>query len=206
MSGAPFLRRSKHSIVQGRSSDSSRMRRLPGFHQWLGLPHPFMPSTGGTHSSGNCCRFTRHSLLIPREGETIAGTKIGFSRREANESGGIFVRRVRKSLKKPFRPRPAVFGRPPSIFGTHFAITSINCGTATAVRFLHLFKFGLVVLGGQPPGAAGNRDDSLLFFCVSRNAEPKRRRTGPETQQPSIAFIRAAQNRTGNEATVHRPP
>ena len=137
--------------------------------------------------------------------ETIAGTKIGFSRREANESGGIFVRRVRKSLKKPFRPRPAVFGRPPSIFGTHFAITSINCGTATAVRFLHLFKFGLVVLGGQPPGAAGNRDDSLLFFCVSRNAEPKRRRTGPETQQPSIAFIRAAQNRTGNEATVHRP-
>ena len=137
-------------------------------------------------------------------GETIAGTKIGFSRREANESGEIFVRRVRKSLKKPFRPRPAVFGRPPSIFGTHFAITSINCGTATAVRFLHLFKFGLVVLGGQPPGAAGNRDDSLLFFCVSRNAEPgpKRsnrpsplsvqRRTGPETRQPSIAPLKPA--------------
>ena len=117
-------------------------------------------------------------------GETIAGTKIGFSRREANESGGIFVRRVRKSLKKPFRPRPAVFGRPPSIFGTHFAITSINCGTATAVRFLHLFKFGLVVLGGQPPGAAGNRDDSLLFFvCI----HPPPRRTGPETRRPPIA-------------------
>ena len=122
-------------------------------------------------------------------GETIAGTKIVFSRREANESGGIFVRRVRKSLKKPFRPRPAVFGRPPSIFGTHFAITSINCGTATAVRFLHLFKFGLVVLGGQPPGAAGNRDDSLLFFvCI----HPPPRRTGPETRQPSIAPLKPA--------------
>ena len=114
--------------------------------------------------------------------------KIGFSRQEANESGGIFVRRVRKSLKKPFRPRPAVFGRPPSIFGTHFAITSINCGTATAVRFLHLFKFGLVVLGGQPPGAAGNRDDSLLFFCVSRNAEPDRKR-GNRPSPPKTRFL-----------------
>ena len=123
-------------------------------------------------------------------GETIAGTKIGFSRREANESGGIFVRRVRKSLKKPFRPRPAVFGRPPSIFGTHFAITSINCGTATAVRFLHLFKFGLVVLGGQPPGAAGNRDDSLLFFCVStRRSEEADRKRGNRPSPPKTRFL-----------------
>ena len=122
-------------------------------------------------------------------GETIAGTKIGFSRREANESGGIFVRQASKSLKKPFRPRPAVFGQPHSDFGTGFAITSISCGTATAVRFLHLFKFGLVVLGGQPPGAAGNRDDSLLFFL---RIHPSQRgggeaQTGPKTQRPSIA-------------------
>ena len=116
-------------------------------------------------------------------GETIAGTKIGFSRREASESGGIFAQRASKSRKKPFQPRTTVFKQPPSDFGTGFAITSINCGTATAVRFLHLFKFGLVVLGGQPPGAAGNRDDSLLFFCVStrRSEEAERHRTGPKT-------------------------
>ena len=34
-------------------------------------------------------------------GETIAATKIGFSRQEASESGGIFARRTSKSLKKP---------------------------------------------------------------------------------------------------------
>ena len=31
-------------------------------------------------------------------------------------------------------------------FGMGFALCSFSCGTATAVRFLHLFKFGLVVL------------------------------------------------------------
>ena len=31
------------------------------------------------------------------------------------------------------------------------------------MRFLHLFKFGLVVLGGQPPGAAGNREIPCCF-------------------------------------------
>ena len=63
----PILRRLRNqSVMQGRSSDLFRLRRLPGFHQWLRLSHPFMPSTGGTHSSGNCCRLSRHSLLIGR--------------------------------------------------------------------------------------------------------------------------------------------
>ena len=137
-----------------------------------------------------CGRDSQQRELLPihtafpfnsPRGETIAGTKIGFSRREANESGGIFVRRVRKSLKKPFRPRPTVFGRPPSIFGTHFAITSINCGTATAVRFLHLFKFGLVVLGGRPPGTAGNREIPCCF-CIRMPGAPFLRAQG--TKKP----------------------
>ena len=137
-----------------------------------------------------CGRDSQQRELLPihtafpfnsPRGETIAGTKIGFSRREANESGGIFVRRVRKSLKKPFRPRPTVFGRPPSIFGTHFAITSINCGTATAVRFLHLFKFGLVVLGGRPPRAAGNREIPCCF-CIRMPGAPFLRAQG--TKKP----------------------
>ena len=33
-----------------------------------------------------------------------------------------------------------------------------------SVRFLHLFKFGLVVLGGQPPRAGGNREIPSCFF------------------------------------------
>ena len=51
-------------------------------------------------------------------------------------------------------------------FGTSFAIDGLSAPHKhnDAVRFLHLFKFGLVVLGGQPPKAAGNRDDSLPFF------------------------------------------
>ncbi len=44
----------------------------------------------------------------------------------------------------------------------------VNCGSATAVRFLHLFKFGLVVLGGQPPEAAGNREIPCCF-CLARS-------------------------------------
>ena len=52
---------------------------------------------------------------------------------------------------------------PGSSFGTGFVICYVNCGSATAVRFLHLFKFGLVVLGGQPPGAAGNREIPCCF-------------------------------------------
>ena len=55
-----------------------------------------------------------------------------------------------------FAPRPAVSG-------TRFATDSVNCGTATAVRFLHLFKFGLVVLGGQTSGGSRQSRDSLLF-------------------------------------------
>ncbi len=46
----------------------------------------------------------------------------------------------------------------------------VNCGSATAVRFLHLFKFGLVVLGGQPPEAAGNREIPCCFCLVRSQA------------------------------------
>ena len=60
----------------------------------------------------------------------------------------------------------------------------VNCGSATAVRFLHLFKFGLVVLGGQPPEAAGNREIPCCF-CLARS---QARRTF--FQQVAKTFIR----------------
>ena len=91
----PILRRLRNqSVMQGRSSDLFRLRRLPGFHQWLGLPHPFMPSTGGTHSSGNCCRFTRHSLLIPLHGETIARQRYAFIGRKQAIRRNISAKRA----------------------------------------------------------------------------------------------------------------
>ena len=58
-------------------------------------------------------------------------------------------------------------------FGIVFDLFPDSCGSATAVRFLHLFKFGLVVLEGAiPSGAAGSREDSLLFFCAPNRPTP----------------------------------
>ena len=62
---------------------------------------------------------------------------------------------------------------PVLVFGTGFVFCPVNCGSATAVRFLHLFKFGLVVLGGQPPGAAGNREIPCCFFSRSPGLHEK---------------------------------
>ena len=66
----PILRRLRNqSVMQGRSSDSFPSRRLPGRtgasgKRLSGLVVPFR--VAGTHSRGNCCRFSRHSLLIDR--------------------------------------------------------------------------------------------------------------------------------------------
>ena len=64
----PILRRLRNqSVMQGRSSDLFRLRRLPGFHQWLKIVDPSCARfRTGTYSSGNCCRLSRHSLLIGR--------------------------------------------------------------------------------------------------------------------------------------------
>ena len=43
----PILRRLRNqSVMQGRSSDLFRLRRLPGFHQWLRLSIPHVPVSG----------------------------------------------------------------------------------------------------------------------------------------------------------------
>lgn len=61
-------------------------------------------------------------------------------------------------------------------FGIVFAIYPYSCvgKRDNVVRFLHLFKFGLVVLGGQPPGAAGNREIPCCFcFWTSSSYCPE---------------------------------
>ena len=49
---------------------------------------------GGTHSSGNCCRFTRHSLLIPLHGETIARQRYAFIGRKQAIRRNISAKRA----------------------------------------------------------------------------------------------------------------
>ena len=77
----------------------------------------------------------------------------------------------------PGKSRPFGVRRSPVWHG--FCLFMVNCGSATAVRFLHLFKFGLVVLEGATPSeAAGSREDSLLFFlrpaaCGARKKPPR---------------------------------
>ena len=49
---------------------------------------------GGTHSSGNCCRFTQHSLLIPLHGETIARQRYAFIGRKQAIRRNISAKRA----------------------------------------------------------------------------------------------------------------
>ena len=54
-------------VMQGRSSDSFRFRRLPGYPPVAEIVDSSCARfRTGTYSSGNCCRFSRHSLLIDR--------------------------------------------------------------------------------------------------------------------------------------------
>ena len=88
--------------------------------------------------------------------------------------------------------------------GIVFDLFPDSCGSATAVRFLHLFKFGLVVLEGAiPSGAAGSREDSLLFFL----------RTGPTAAtlplhhppEPATRPDAAAKNNPAKTAAKNSP-
>ena len=58
----PILRRVFGQTGDGRSSDSLPFRRLPV--PWRGTVAKSAGTRHVTHSSGNCCRFSRHSLLI----------------------------------------------------------------------------------------------------------------------------------------------
>lgn len=51
----------------GRSSDLFLLRRLPSNEPVAKIVVAMRPvkKRGGTHSRGNCCRLSRHSLLIP---------------------------------------------------------------------------------------------------------------------------------------------
>lgn len=64
----PVLRRLRNqSVMQGRSSDSFRFRRLPGYPPVAEIVDSSCARfRTGTYSSGNCCRLSRHSLLIGR--------------------------------------------------------------------------------------------------------------------------------------------
>lgn len=56
----PFSAGANKLNRNGRSSDLSLFGAFPGVTQWQRVPNIL-----GTHSSGNCCRFSLHSLLIP---------------------------------------------------------------------------------------------------------------------------------------------
>ena len=64
----PVLRRLRNqSVMQGRSSDSFRFRHLPGYPPVAEIVDSSCARfRTGTYSSGNCCRLSRHSLLIDR--------------------------------------------------------------------------------------------------------------------------------------------
>ena len=64
----PILRRLRNqSVMQGRSSDLFRFRRLPGYPPVAEIVDSSCARfRTGTYSSGNCCRLSRHSLLIDR--------------------------------------------------------------------------------------------------------------------------------------------
>lgn len=64
----PILRRLRNqSVMQGRSSDLFRLRRLPGYPPVAEIVDSSCARfRTGTYSSGNCCRLSRHSLLIGR--------------------------------------------------------------------------------------------------------------------------------------------
>ena len=80
---------------QGRSSDSFRFRRLPGYPPVAEIVDSSCARfRTGTYSSGNCCRFTRHSLLIPLHGETIARQRYAFIGRKQAIRRNISAKRA----------------------------------------------------------------------------------------------------------------
>ncbi len=92
------------------------------------------------------------------------------SRSQSCQFAALSVHSSANSQPGQFMPRPAGVTRPASAnhtsvlsvrrSGTGFATYPVSCGTATAVRFLHLFKFGLVVSGGQSSG----RQQAIVRF------------------------------------------
>ena len=99
---------------------------------------------------------TAHSFSLPRyvfQFRVFGGSGRQFSRLRSDRCSGRLI-----SLLPALR----------SVVWHALCNSIVNCGSATAVRFLHLFKFGLVVLGGQPPEAAGNREIPCCF-CLARS-------------------------------------
>ena len=92
--------------------------------------------SGGTHSSGNCCRFTRHSLLIPLHGETIARQRYAFiGRKQA----------IRRNISAERAPRFSAAGR-----SGHDAPFS-GGRRATLARALYLFLYLFQSTAAQQP-------------------------------------------------------
>lgn len=61
----PFRRRLSGQSCKGRSSDLSHSPRLPVRRRTVASVESNVSCGDGIYSSGNCCRFARHSLLIP---------------------------------------------------------------------------------------------------------------------------------------------
>ena len=129
--------------------------------------------------------------------------KVRFYRQEASDSAEYF-RRTRPAVQRrgAFRPRCALLRRTARDFGTRFVLISVNCGTATAVRFLHLFKFGLVVSGGQSSGRqqAIVRFPAVFLRPVRRRSTRRRRGARGARKRPHKPCTRPKKHPPGRVA------
>ncbi len=132
---------------------------LPVFEGGFVFP-PFVSASALFAWSGGFQGSRQRLILYPCRGSPFRFRVFGcsgrrFSRFRSDRCSGRLI-----SLLPPLQ----------SVVWHALCNSIVNCGSATAVRFLHLFKFGLVVLGGQPPEAAGNREIPCCFCLVRSQA------------------------------------
>ena len=92
----PFLRRGLMMSV-GRSSDSQAIPSFPPGSNSRAVVYQgpvVVRTTTSVYSSGDCCRITRHSLLISLHGETIARQRYTFIGRKQAIRRNISAKRA----------------------------------------------------------------------------------------------------------------
>ena len=117
-SGAPCSPQERTPIVQGRSSDSSLEAAPSRSRKTSGSRMPQRNALAGrTHSSGNCCRFARHSLLIPLTGKPLrckdrhSARNIRTPRRFISPKPSDRAKRPIRSASRPRRAECGVLAR-----------------------------------------------------------------------------------------------
>ena len=121
----PVLRRLRNqSVMQGRSSDSFRFRRLPGYPPVAEIVDSSCARfRTGTYSSGNCCRLSRHSLLIDQRLKTsFFEPLLGKDIKLDSNKKIFFISGCRFALGTLFIPLSASFFR-----SYHLCLRSTEC-------------------------------------------------------------------------------